>query len=725
MGDAAASVAATIPDKAYGSTVTIDGGSLAASGYTFVTYIVNGKVEYALPDQHTFTVTSDLDITAFYKPDGTVMVAFMDANQDMLKVEYITSGGNATPPSTSGLEKPGLEVSVSTPWSGSYTGVTQDTVLWVVYESAISETYTLTVNNGTGSGTYDYNEVATVTASGTGNFQHWLKDGVIVSLNPVYSFTVVDDTEVTAVFDGVETSPDPTSLFINLLPYSGLRLNYTTYIGQFVLPTGEELIEFGLLISDFAGGITFDTPDVVKKRVDKYNPDTGEFVASLIDSTYGSKNVRGYMVTKNGETQTISYSDGYQAWDYVETLTNLGYTGGSYSTGTYTGDNSISWSYNYARGDFSLDGQAILLGAGGYLVATIPGGISHFTMDFYDAYSGAAQAQLYINDILISTSSSIDYDIGNASSYSTFYVGDIDTGGDFELKIVSSGNQMVIDNLSWKSYYPVGGLSPSISGTDDTSINEGDTYNPLTGVTASDFEDGDLTAEISYTVKDSSENIIESPGDFSSLEVGTYTITYSVTDSDSNNTTDTITLTILEVGVVEPSLLYSYNFLDGGSSNNNAYANTNLSTDVSYAADNPGGTSGTTNWIANYANLGLTSGTRLGGKLTSTEYSNPSANISTNFTYVQTLTQVEIFGAATFGTAGNVGDVYLQTSTDGVSWTTVATYSGGLSSTAITITFGSLNISSGSYIRIVVDITASGTNSGMVFTGIKVTGLPE
>jgi uncharacterized repeat protein (TIGR02543 family) len=302
-------VPSTTISKTYGSTVTIDGGSLASEGYTFVTYIVNGKVEYALPDEHTFIVTSDLDITAFYKPDDTIMVAFMDANQDMIEVQYVASGASVTAPSTDGLSKPGYVVA-ATPWSGTYNNPTQDTVVWLQYTLDVLDAYTVTVNNGSADDTsYAYNEVATVTASGTGNFQHWLKDGVIVSLNPVYSFTVVDDVEITAVFDGVEASPNPTSLFINLLPYSGLRLNYTTYIGQFVLPTGEELIEFGLLISDYAGGITFDTPDVEKKRVDKYNPDTGEFVASLIDSTYGSKNVRGYMVTKNGETQTISYSD--------------------------------------------------------------------------------------------------------------------------------------------------------------------------------------------------------------------------------------------------------------------------------------------------------------------------------------------------------------------------------------------------------------------------------
>ncbi|MFA7076751.1 MAG: discoidin domain-containing protein, partial [Candidatus Izemoplasmatales bacterium] len=709
-------VVTSLGNKGYGSKVTIDAGSYNAEN-EFVGYIVNGKVESMLPSNHSFTVSSDLNITALYKPTGTIAVAFMDSNQDLLDVSFISSGANATPPNISTLNKPGLEVSSSTPWSGSYSSVTEDSVLWVVYESTILETSILTVNNGTGSGTYDYNEIATVTASGTGNFQYWENEGVIVSLNPEYTFTVVDDTEITAVYDAVEVSPDPDSLFINLLPYSGLRPDYTTYIGQFVLPVGEEIVEFGLLISDLAGEITFDTPAVEKKRVQKYNPLTGEFVVSLLDSSYGGKNVRSYMITSDGMEETITYSDGYQPWNFVETFTNLPLTGSSYGLGFYDGDNSIQWNYSESRGDFSLDGKAIMLdkdGDGASLYATISGGISDFKIDYYDAYGGAAQVELYINDQLIETSPSVDFDLGNASIYSTFYVSNINVGGEFVLKILSADSQMVLDNLSWTSYYPVGGVPPIISGTEDETITEGETYNPLTGVTASDFEDGVLTSEIIYSVKDSSDVLVESPGDFSELPIGIYTINYSVTDSDLHVTTETITLTIIEeTSVGDPTLLFSYYFNDGGSNNNSAYASTNLATNVSYAADNPGGTSGTTPWIANYANLSMTTATRLGGKLLSTEYGNPSANISTDFTFSNTITQIEIVNAGSFGTAGNVGNVYLQTSTDKTNWTTVDTYTTALSSTLRDITFDELNIASGAYIRIVVGINASGSNSGL------------
>lgn len=171
---------------------------------------------------------------------------------------------------------------------------------------------------------------------------------------------------------------------------------------------------------------------------------------------------------------------------------------------------------------------------------------------------------------------------------------------------------------------------------------------------------------------------------------------------------------------VVASLLYSYNFIDGGSSSNFAYANTNLSTNVSYASDNPGGISGTTTWIASYANLSMTTETRLGGKLDSTEYGSPSANIRTDFEYTQSLTKVEILGASTFGTAGNVGNIYLQTSTDGITWSTIST-----KTVTSTIVFDGLSTVQGSYIKIVVQLKASTKNSGLAFTGIKVYGFPN
>jgi ABC-type glycerol-3-phosphate transport system substrate-binding protein len=78
---------------------------------------------------------------------------------------------------------------------------------------------------------------------------------------------------------------------------------------------------------------------------------------------------------------------------------------------------------------------------------------------------------------------------------------------------------------------------PTFSGVNrNQTITEGDAWNPLTGVTASDPQDGDITS-----------SIVVSNWNAANVDVpGTYVVTLTVEDSDDNEITTTITL------VVEP-----------------------------------------------------------------------------------------------------------------------------------------------------------------------------
>ncbi|EUJ28749.1 putative peptidoglycan linked protein [Listeria grayi FSL F6-1183] len=75
--------------------------------------------------------------------------------------------------------------------------------------------------------------------------------------------------------------------------------------------------------------------------------------------------------------------------------------------------------------------------------------------------------------------------------------------------------------------------SQPIINANDKTIKVGDTFNPLSGVTATDEEDGDLTSKIKVIVNTVNTAV-----------AGTYTVTYSVTDSDGNTATKTITVTV-------------------------------------------------------------------------------------------------------------------------------------------------------------------------------------
>lgn len=77
---------------------------------------------------------------------------------------------------------------------------------------------------------------------------------------------------------------------------------------------------------------------------------------------------------------------------------------------------------------------------------------------------------------------------------------------------------------------------PSISGTGNASVEVGASFDPLAGVSAADENDGDLTADIQVS------------GSVNTAVAGTYTLTYSVTNSDgeSVNRTRTVTVTAPE-----------------------------------------------------------------------------------------------------------------------------------------------------------------------------------
>ena len=81
---------------------------------------------------------------------------------------------------------------------------------------------------------------------------------------------------------------------------------------------------------------------------------------------------------------------------------------------------------------------------------------------------------------------------------------------------------------------PEDNTAPVINGVSNKQIFVGDTFNPLSGVTASDKEDGDLTSKIIVT------------GTVDTSKVGSYDLTYTVTDSKGLKATASAKITITE-----------------------------------------------------------------------------------------------------------------------------------------------------------------------------------
>ncbi len=83
---------------------------------------------------------------------------------------------------------------------------------------------------------------------------------------------------------------------------------------------------------------------------------------------------------------------------------------------------------------------------------------------------------------------------------------------------------------------------PEISGLTDLEVVEGGSVDIKAGVTATDYEDGDITSTIVYP-----DTIIEE------LEVGKHVLEYTIVDSDNNTVTTLRTITVLEA-VIDDSV---------------------------------------------------------------------------------------------------------------------------------------------------------------------------
>ena len=134
------------------------------------------------------------------------------------------------------------------------------------------------------------------------------------------------------------------------------------------------------------------------------------------------------------------------------------------------------------------------------------------------------------------------------------------------------------DNLLY-GYVPteeiyVSNNQPVISASDKT-IKEGDNFNPLEGVSASDAENGNLTGKITYE------------SDVKPEKEGTYHVTYTVSDNSNFHVNKTITVKVIsaELPIItaedkEVKQFEEFDYMDGVSAK--AYDGTDLTDDITY-----------------------------------------------------------------------------------------------------------------------------------------------
>ncbi|MGI6392333.1 MAG: lamin tail domain-containing protein [Candidatus Izemoplasmatales bacterium] len=278
------------------------------SSYQFFCWVVNGVVRQDLPADYEFFVRNTTVLTAIYRPSDRHAVLFMDSNGTAIKVDYVSNGEDATPPDVSSYSKPGMVVSSTSPWGEvSLTNITENKIAYLEYDFDTSETFNVTVVNGSGSNeAASYGSVLTAVANapeGDLEFFHWTdENGKIVSHKPSYSFTAYKDTTITAVYENMPSVDIPYVVISDLLL---LRDGKSTFIGQFNIPDGYTMVEYGFLAANTQFDFKLDTEGVIKYQSEKSNAQTNEYMISF--PFVNGQSVKGYIVVKNALTGLLEY----------------------------------------------------------------------------------------------------------------------------------------------------------------------------------------------------------------------------------------------------------------------------------------------------------------------------------------------------------------------------------------------------------------------------------
>ncbi|MFD1716447.1 immunoglobulin-like domain-containing protein [Georgenia deserti] len=123
---------------------------------------------------------------------------------------------------------------------------------------------------------------------------------------------------------------------------------------------------------------------------------------------------------------------------------------------------------------------------------------------------------------------------------------DTTTPGDYELTYTvtdSDGTTVTATRVVTVTAAPPVRTAPVLEGVDAVTVVEGEDFDPLAGVSATDAEDGDLTDQIEVT------------GTVDTTTPGEYELTYTVTDSDGTTVTATRVVTVVEAASNTPPVL--------------------------------------------------------------------------------------------------------------------------------------------------------------------------
>ena len=321
-GNSTPEVSTPFDNQARGAQVSITHGSTNANGFAF--FAVNDTIRPDLSIDHQFKVLSRMSISVIYdvRDNGEVTehaVVFVDSNRKIIEVQYVVVGQLAVAPSSLPTPPPNMNWK-ETPWLTADNKSLADVVdsnriYYAQYKLAGTvSSYQLTVVGGTGSGSYAYNSVATITPNAAPEgkvFSHWADaEGNKLSYKSSYKVSILAATSVQAVFVDGATSPaeQPVVSMSDDLGIKGSQ--FVTYKGQMQLPAGYTIVEYGFIFSRSSDVLTLTSLGATIVPSNIHYGVTGEFMRSFPVETFNS--IRAYMIIQNGSNpEEVVYSDNY------------------------------------------------------------------------------------------------------------------------------------------------------------------------------------------------------------------------------------------------------------------------------------------------------------------------------------------------------------------------------------------------------------------------------
>lgn len=284
-----------------GDSFRFDKNMVQLTDYEFVFWLVNGEVKSNLELNHEFIVTEDLELVAIFKEFGKHVVLFMDQVGNVLAVDYVNPGEDAQEPKVINYKSLPGYMYANNIWDKPYTNITKDTIVTLVYE--IDIVFEIVVEGGKISGTnktsdaFEYASLVTIEADAAPSgkyFSHWQIGNKIVSNSSKFTFRVVESVNIKAIYSDSERKIDPLIYLSNNLNHIS---EHKLYYSQFFLPSGYELVEYGLITSPNNEKLTLESSNITVYKGNFYFEDTNEFLFSFSNTLI--KSVRAYIITKD------------------------------------------------------------------------------------------------------------------------------------------------------------------------------------------------------------------------------------------------------------------------------------------------------------------------------------------------------------------------------------------------------------------------------------------